>query len=207
MDFKQHYRQLFDLLGHPLTKSMAIASPALSAAEKSLGVVVPSALRAYYAVAGNEKRLNRAHNRLLPIKDWYVDKKRLVFMEENQDVVLWGVSVGNPQNEDPPVSQSVNDDELQWSQESRRCSVFLAVMLHYQVVSGGFKHYASAPIPTHLKRQLKSGWACYGTLNGLTAYSRQNQVVCIEPMMGVLAAGKSKQDLLAIETDLGLALS
>lgn len=179
----------------------------MAAAAKSLGVVVPPALNDYYAVAGNEKRFNHSHNRLLSIKDWYVNKKRLVFMEENQAVVLWGVSTGNPQNDDPPVSQSVNDDdEMQWYQEDRHCSVFIAVMLHYQAVSGGFSHYASAPIPPGLKRKMKAGWTCYGTSNRLTAYSRQNQVVCVEPDLGLLAAGKFQKDLIAIGSDLGLSL-
>src|SRR5690349_10735625 len=132
MNFQQFYRQLFDSFGYPLARNSSVPVASLAAAAKSLGVSVPSALGDYYAVAGREKRLNLSHNRLLSIGDWHIDKKRLVFMEENQGVVVWGVSIGNPKNDDPPVAQAVNDDDLQWFQENRRCSVFIAVMLHFQ---------------------------------------------------------------------------
>jgi hypothetical protein len=103
----------------------------------------------------------------------------------------------------------VNDDEedLDWYQESRRCSVFTAVMLHYQAVSGGFRHYGNSAESMNLKRRLKNGWQCYGTVNRLSAYSRQNQVVCIEPDMGVAAAAKTKSDLKSVQDELGLVWS
>lgn len=206
MNFQQYYRKLFDSFGYPLSQKCSIPSASLATAGKSLGVVIPPALSEYYAVAGREKRLNQSHNRLLPIDEWQIEKKRLIFMEENQAVVVWGVSIGNPQNDDPPVSQSVNDDEFQWFQESRRCSTFIAVMLHFQAVFGGFKHCARAAESPELKRKLKAGWTCYGTVNRLTAYSRQNQIVCLEPDFGVLVAGTTKKDLGIIENELGLKL-
>ena len=204
MPFPSYYRRLFESLGSPLGKTAGVSPAALAAAEKSLGVVVPAALKAYYEVAGNERRLNQAHNRLLPPGEWRVAHQRLVFLEENQAVVYWGVSVRNPQKDDPPVSQAQNDDDLRWFQEHRRCSTFLAVMLHYQAVCGGFKHCATSSPPQDWKARLKRDWSCYGTVNRLAAYSRQNQVVCVEPDLGLLAAGKTRTDLHALVRDLGL---
>jgi hypothetical protein len=211
MNFKEHYSRIFELFGYPLSESASVAESKISATEKALGVTIPPALRDYYSAAGNEKRFNQAHNRLTPVQGLELNKKRLVFMIENQCVVEWGVSIGNPLNHDPPVWQSpvsFDEDEegSQWFHENRRCSVFLAVMLHYQAVSGGFKFCASAPLASHIKRKLKSGWVCYGTDSGMTAYSRHNQVVCLESEMGLLAGGKSKQDLAAIERDLEMEL-
>jgi hypothetical protein len=206
MDFRQYYRTLFDTFGYPLRHSASVADKALAAAARSLGIAIPRALRDYYSVAGREKRLNRSFNRLLSIGEWHIDSNRLIFMEGNQGEMLWGVSVGKPKTDDPPVYQSVSGDELQWFRDSPRCSTFLAVILHYQAVSGGFKHCAMSSPPEGFKRRLKSGWRCYGTVNRLAAYSRQNQVVCVEPEIGILAAGKTHRDLCEIESELELEL-
>jgi hypothetical protein len=204
MSFQDYYHQLFNTFGYPLNESTAVSSSCLSEVAKSLNIVIPTALADYYAVAGNEKQFNQAYNPLLSIQDWYVDQNRLVFMEEHQAVVLWGVAIDDPQNDDPPIFQSVNHKKLQWFQEHHSCSEFLAVMLHFQAISGGLKHDAYGSEPSNLRRQLESNWKCYGTVNRLTAYSRQNQVVCIEPEMGVMMAGKSKEDLQSIKDDLEL---
>ena len=206
MDYQRYYRTLFETFGYPLGQNASVADSSLATASRSLGVVIPLALGGYYSVAGREKRLNRSHNHLLTIGDWHIDKKRLVFMVENQAVVVWGVSISDPKNDDPPVFQSVNDYEYQWAQESCRCSTFLAVALHYQAVCGGFKHCGSCPATHGVNRRLKSGWTYHGTSNRMTAHSRKNQVVCVEPEQGVLAGGKTKQDLFEIETELRLKL-
>jgi hypothetical protein len=204
MSFQVYYHQLFNTFGYPLNKSTATSSSCLSEAAKSLNVVIPSALADYYAVAGNEKQFNQAFNLLMPIKDWYIDKNHLVFLEESQAGILWGVATNNPENDDPPVSQSVNHDKLQWFQDHSHCSQFLAVILHFQAVAGGLKHGMYAPEKPNVRNQLEFAWKCYGTVNRLTAYSRQNQVVCIEPEMGVMMAGKSREDLQSIKDELGL---
>lgn len=205
VNFESYYRQIFDTFGYPLPKSAAVSRSTLAKVEKSLGVVAPKALLDYYVVAGREKRFNDAHNQLLSCQGWEVHQKRLLFMAENQGVVFWSVSLGNPENSDPAVWQAGNEEPYEWYLENRKCSTFIAVMLHYQAVLGGMKFCANAPINPSLKRKLKNGWTSYGTDNGLTAYSRPNQVVCIEKEMGVLAAGKTKKDLDAIAVDLGLS--
>lgn len=208
MSFQPFYRRLFETFGYPLTRRSAITGALVKTIEKSLGVVAPPSLRDFYAVAGRERRFSRSHNRVLSPRDWFVDKGRLVFMEENQAVVLWGVSLRLPHDDDPPVDQAVNHEgELRWSRVSRHCSRFLAVALHYQAVCGGLRHCANAPLPDDLKRRLRGRWSCSGTVNRLTAYNRSNQVLCVEPELGVLVAGKTLTDLRAIESDLGLDLA
>src|SRR4051812_28923382 len=96
MPFKNVYQQLFQAFGYPLSERTALSSGVLAEAEKRLGVRVPAALREYYLVAGRERRFNACCNRLLPPSEWAVDKQRLVFMEENQAVCCWGVSIRNP---------------------------------------------------------------------------------------------------------------
>jgi hypothetical protein len=212
--FKQYYRTLHRTFGYPLTGRTALSPKVLTAAERRLGVRIPAALRDYYLVAGRERRFGACHNRLLPPHEWRIDKHRLLFMEENQRVVWWGVSTRNPRSQDPPISQGVNDEPITWAREHRRCSAFLAVMLHYQAVSGGFRFCGRADAGDGPGYDLEEhGWTYYGEVNSLMAFSRPNQSVCLMPTMlpfmdkaavSVLAGAKTKADLQAIAHDLGL---
>jgi len=212
--FREYYRTLYLTFGYPLNERTAVSPRVLAAAEKRLGVRIPAALRDYYLVAGRERRFGACHNRLLAPQEWRIDKHRLIFMEENQCVVWWGVSTRNPKSQDPPISQGVNDEPITWVREHRRCSVFLAVMFHYQAVSGGFRFCAAADAGDGPNYDLvEHGWTYYGEVNSLMAFSRPNQVVCLMPAMlpfmdkmtvSVLAGAKTNGDLQAIADDLGL---
>ena len=135
-------------------------------------------------------------------------------MEENQAVVWWAVSTRSPTSADPAVYQGVNDEPISWVREHRRFSVFLAVMLHYQAVSGGFAHFGSAAAPDNVHEKLRNGWRYAGEVNQLWAFARPNQVVCVTPSGGLpfqpammfLAGGRTKKDLQAIEDFFSVSL-
>jgi hypothetical protein len=214
--FKSLYRAIFATFGHPLSERTGLSSELLTAAEKRLGVQIPAALRDYYRVAGRERRFNTCHNRLLPPRDWSLDRQRLMFMEENQGAVLWSISTRNPESVDPRVFQGINeeDEPITWAREHRRCSEFLAVMLHWQAVSGGFRFLGSAASPDDVHRALKKGWNHVGEINQVWAFNRQNQVVCISasslpflPPMMLHAGGKTRRDLQSIEQSLSVTLA
>ncbi len=215
--FKQYYRNFFETLGYPLTERSGTRPTAIATAEKRLGIHLPAALRDYYLVAGQERRFNRCHNRLLDPEAWSLNKQRLVFMEENQSVAWWGVSVRNPNSDDPAVHQGMNyDDSIAWCPEHRKCSVFLAVMLHYHAVDGGFRFCGMADAPEETDYRFeKHGWTFYGEVKSLQAYSRPHQVVCLLPpgnlpfaeRWSVMAAAKSKRELAAIAEEIGLTFS
>ena len=214
MSFKDYYRKLYQTIGYPLTAKSAIATSILAAAEKRLGIKLPTALHDYYLVAGNERRFNTCHNRLLPPKQWHVAGRRLIFMAENQAVVYWGVSVKNTRSIDPAVWQGINDDAIHWNREHPKCSAFLAVMLHYQAVNDGLPFCATAQAPEQSDYRFEAhGWTYYGMVNSLSAYSRTNQVVCLMPpgdlpfmqRWSVLAGAKTKRELLALAEEIGVA--
>lgn len=211
-NFQKYYQKLFDVLGYPLSKKTAIDSKSIAQAEKRLEIKVPPALRDYYLVAGKERQFNCCLNRLLPPKEWSVDKGRLLFMEENQAVVWWGVPVRNPKLADPMVWQGVNDDTITWASEHRRCSTFLAVTLHYHAVSGGYRFCSQARAPEKSSYRFeKNGWTYHGEVGEVSAYSRQNQVVCLMPpddlpfmpaRWTILAGAKTKDALSQIGDEL-----
>ena len=214
--FKAYYRALFKSLGYPLGEREAMSADAITAAEKALGIRVPRALRDYYLVAGRERRFNVCNHRMLSPSDWFVDKQRLIFMEENQWVVWWAVPVRDLVADDPLVTQGMNDEPIAWQSLRRKCSEFLTFMLHYQAVCGGFRCRGRAELPDGYAYQFdKEGWSDRGELLGVQAYSRPNQVVCLEspggaPFMqrwSAVAGAKSKKDLRAISIDLDVEIT
>ena len=177
---------------------------------------LPAATQDYYLVAGQERRFNGCHNRLLSPQEWSVDKQYLLFMEENQSVLWWGVSLRNRKSADPPVYQGMNDEPMTWCREHRKCSVFLTVMLHYHAVSGGFRFCPPPNAPEQSEYRFeKNGWTLRGEVNSLLAYSRQDQVVCLMPpgdlpfmqKWSVLVGAKSKANLKAVAEEIGVTFS
>ncbi|MCE9528478.1 MAG: hypothetical protein K8R36_20740 [Planctomycetales bacterium] len=213
MNFKNHYRSLFKSFGYPLKPSHALPASVISKAEKRLGIKVCPALRDYYLVAGRERRFNQCHNHLLPPTEWRLEKKLLLFLEENQWVVFWGVPIANPQTKDPPVYTAVNDEPLVWHREHTRTSGFLAHMLHYHAVSGGMPFRASCIAPQTRYRMQDHGWKSYGKINNQYVYSRQGQIIFLAPsslpfidgwMIDVAAS--SKEGLKNIQEEMGLEI-
>jgi hypothetical protein len=213
--FADKYRILYGRFGFPLDKMHGISARILDKAADRLGVVIPAALRDYYAVAGNQRRFNRSLQRFLHPSKWSIDERHLVFLEENQSVCWWGVSLKSRGAKDPMVSQGINhEDEIEWHKEHDKCSVFISVLLHYQAVSGALGFCASGSAPDDVHKKLKQGWQYVGEANQLWAFSRQNQVVCIMaggappfmPAMVLMAGGKTARDLKAIGDSLGVKL-
>jgi hypothetical protein len=102
-----------------------------------LGFSLPSALRDYLLLAGGARE-NREHNRLLPPEELAVEDGYLVFMEENQSVVDWGIPLTLARRADPEVWQRVNGDEPEWYSEELRFSEFILKNLAWQRGVEGF---------------------------------------------------------------------
>ena len=117
----------------------------IAAAEASLGKKLPAALREYYLPAGRLDQLNLAHNRLATLRELRVHNGKVVFCEENQGAVIWGMDMSRSAADDPPVYQSPGPEYTEWHAELiPRCSTFLTVMLHLQAVFGGLPCIAYA---------------------------------------------------------------
>src|SRR5687767_13325537 len=104
MNFADFYNDMVKLiLKRELTPEDGVSVDQIEAAEQKLGLRLPQSLREYYRVAGNLDELNRNHNRLLRFDELEVEDDYLIFMEENQVVVLWGVKTANLSEDDPEV--------------------------------------------------------------------------------------------------------
>jgi hypothetical protein len=176
--FDQSYREFFSSLGIVLNSKDGCVASGLVAAEKRLALSTPLALRDFFLVAGREAKLTRAHNRLLPPGEWFVDAGRLVFLEENQTAVFWGVPV--TADGDPSVDQGVNGSAIEWHAEHERCSVFLKVMFSWQAVMGGLGRTWSARVDDDFAQRLHS-WTALGSIHELQAYSANSTALCYVP--------------------------
>lgn len=221
MSFRPYFASVFEVFGYPLAPGAALAPRVLEAAEARLGLSIPTALREFYLIAGRERRFGSCLHRFLPPSAWFEEGKRIVFMQENQSIGWWGVSVRNPGDDDPSVSLGMDNEPIRWQREHRHVSVFLAVMLHYQAVNGGLRFTGTAESPEEPRQLAKRGWKSFGRVNSMRAFSRPGQVVCLMPPPGedsllprwmpkhwtIHAGGKTQRDLSAIGEDLGLSFS
>jgi hypothetical protein len=199
-------RLLADIAGRA-APSHGYPLAAVKGAEARLGVKLPGPLRDYYLSVGRHK-LNQAHNRLLPPGRLYVSHGRLVFMEENQWVVFWGVRSRSPAA-DPIVFQTTDPDDGYWAAESP-CSQFLPAMLCWQAVSGGLPHIGySDRIDSAAASRLAAGWPPAGRIGELSAFARGGRVVCLlfEDKSALVTIGaRSRRDFQGLASELGIAV-
>jgi hypothetical protein len=207
-DFGERYRQAFVSLRRPLQRKDGIPAKELLTAEKQLGLRVPVALREYYQVAGRAHDFNCVHDRLLPPPEWTIESRRLVFMEENQAVVLYGTEAGPQASEDPPAFMGENDDPMRWHKVNGQCSVFLLVMLHWEAAFGGaMPHCGSAQVRAGLRKVLDRDWSFVGEVNRMRAYQKPGRAVCLvkwDDSWRLFAGASSAGDLAALASELSL---
>ena len=207
--FRARYRKTLGLLNIKPSARDGFSSEQLSKAEKRLGIKVPSSLREYYLLCGKHK-INQTHNRLLAPADLFVVGKRLVFMEENQNVVYWGVSCKSADG-DPSVVQAIDlDDDVPWNNERTRCSTFLCVMLCIQASDDPFGPVGiSKPVAADVIRRAAKHWTFIGRVSELSAYAVDGLALCVTSegkMATIQVGGATEQDLLDFEARFGIGL-
>jgi hypothetical protein len=183
------------------------APRAIEAAEARLGLGLPGPLRDYYLSVGRHA-INRAHDRLMPPDALEVAQGRLVFMEENECVVFWGVGIRS-MAADPVVFQTDDLEDGDWYAETR-CSQFLSVMMCWQAVGGGLPHTGFTEMidTTEARRALRS-WRSVGRINEMSAFVRDGRVVCLladDDAAQLHVAARRRRDFLALASELGVEL-
>lgn len=97
------YREMHAHGGFPLKPMNRIDPAEVAAAEARLGLTARFALAVDYVVAGNCNLFNHRHDVLLHAKLWYAEIKRLVFYQEIQSAVVYGITTDQLADEVPPV--------------------------------------------------------------------------------------------------------
>ena len=173
------YDLLFQDFERPLGPADGVAPQVIEASAGRLGVVVPEALCDFVRVAVNASDFTRAHDRFLDPGDWLLHDGKLVFAEENQAVVLYGVATMGS-DADPPAFIVNNDEGALWREACPRCSEFIEVMLLWQAAFGGaLAHTASAMLPVASEYALSSCWRRVGTVNTMSGYRKPGLAACV----------------------------
>ena len=119
-------------LGRDIQSSDGIEVAELDAAEKRLGVLLPSSLREYYRALGRCKELNEAHNELLAPQHLEIIDDHLVFMHENQGVASWGFRLAEIDTPNPIVFQYSPGGKEWFSEEKNLLELLESMFSWYQ---------------------------------------------------------------------------
>lgn len=126
------YRAAFEsLIGRPLTPRDGLAAAQVIACERRLKLHLPVALKSYYELAG-KLPINTEHNQIYSPKELRIGNGKLVFMEENQAVVFWGIDLKDLKKSDPTVYQANNESEIVWHSEDLCFSDWIVKMWRWQ---------------------------------------------------------------------------
>jgi hypothetical protein len=129
----ERYKEIVErILERDLLEVDGVSEEALAQAESRLGLRLPVALREYFLISGNADDANRMHNVLFRPDEFVLEDGYLVFMEENQAVVHWGIPVDHLHEPDPDVWQRVNGLEPVWYSEELPFSSFVIRNLEWQ---------------------------------------------------------------------------
>jgi hypothetical protein len=207
-DYREAYREMFEDLGRPLRKKDGTPASEIRRAEKRLGVVTPAPLKEFYAVAGRASDFHSGDDRFLPPDRWEVAAGKLVFLEENQAVVIYGTDL---EGDDPPAYMAVNDEPVRWKKETPNCSTFLLVTLCWAAANGGGVAASGCSIVGRGFREvLDETWAYVGTVNRMHAYRREGATACFLKWTDhwrVYVAARDERRLEALSSEFGMNLT
>ena len=127
----EYTRALGRVFGRPLTRRDRVPESRLRRAESRLRLPLPPAIREFYGLAGAAGE-TREHNVLFHPEDLVIEEDHLLFMEENQAVVHWGIPLSQKRRADPDVWQRVNGDEARWYPEGMTFATFILENLAWQ---------------------------------------------------------------------------
>jgi hypothetical protein len=116
---------------------------AIADLESRLQIQLPAALRQYYLSLGNNKAINDSFNRLTTLGEvGFSEDDHLIFYEENQAVVLWGIARAELQQDNPAVYGTYDSARIEWFTDADTTEHFLLSMAWWNGALGGLPHTA-----------------------------------------------------------------
>jgi hypothetical protein len=113
-------------------------------AEARLGIRIPSSLKCFYLTLGAVPELCSIHNIIFGPEGLEVDEGYLIFMDENQSVVLWGIKKRDLKKSDPIIWQRNNTSD-EWYSEEKTLAELLASMFDWYESLGVLRPVAARP--------------------------------------------------------------
>ena len=177
--FEERYAGVFRDLGRPLRERDSAPESVLKLAEARLGIDLPRALRAFYRVAGRATDFNAACDRFFPPDEWTIEDNHLIFVEESQAVVLYGIRIDQQDMADPPVFMTSNGPKFRWFKVSESVSEFASVYMLWNGTFGGAMDCVGSALATSgISAKLRREWSYVGEVNRMRAYSQPGRAAC-----------------------------
>ncbi len=172
------YKTIVENLGYEWNDNSGVPERDIEAWEARSGVELPGPLREYLLQVGN-MAFNRAYNRLYALDDLSIEDGKLVFMEENQNVVQWAIDTGDMSGDPLVFQRAGGEDDETWYPEEEQCAAFLELMIYWQTVNGGFEFFAMGDAPESVIKKISREWERKATGSGVTCFTRKGAVLCI----------------------------
>jgi len=126
-----------NLLGRHLTEKDGLNISEIETIENSLGLNLPTVLRNFHLLVGNLDMFISSFEQFV---EPYIKGEMLVFLEENQGVCIWGISIRDIENEMVFMCTDVETDNPEWYSEEVTITDFLTILMYYQCAQGGYEH-------------------------------------------------------------------
>ena len=126
-------------LSRPWAIEDGVPKASVDSAATNLGILIPGALRDFYISVGAVEDLCSVHNHILRPEALGMEEGYLVFADENQSVVSWGISKADLRRSDPQIWQRNNNSE-EWYAEEKSLLQFLTSMFDWYAELGVWKH-------------------------------------------------------------------
>ena len=118
------------LLGRSLIENDGINIEKIEETEIILGINLPKYLKDFYKDIGNTRLFTKSFERFIDIDKLFIMDNKLVFLEENQQVCIWGIDISK---NDLIVYQNADEG---WYSEEVTINEFIDFMLYYQCAQG-----------------------------------------------------------------------
>ncbi|MCI5054773.1 MAG: SMI1/KNR4 family protein [Flavobacteriales bacterium] len=153
--------RLYDLTNH--LNNQGYKFEEIDEVESRLNVDLPMKLKDYYLSLGKNNNINYSHNRLLKPKDeiGFSDDGYLVFYEENQSSVFWGIKKEDLKLDNPPVFGNYGTSESpDWHEEAKTTEHFLLLMSIYNGTFGGLRYNANCfeLVKLEIVKAIRENW-------------------------------------------------
>jgi hypothetical protein len=123
--YQQYFKkELAAIIGREITLKDGFSQKQLDRLLNETNIKIPSSLYQYYHTCGKLEINKEHHNLYNPSELEFIDNY-LVFMEENQRVVIWGFNKDDLNKEDPIVYQGQENEETEWYPEEMEFSKFI----------------------------------------------------------------------------------
>ncbi|NML39456.1 hypothetical protein HHL17_19805 [Chitinophaga sp. G-6-1-13] len=126
------------LLGRKLQPEDGASTAGIAATEQKLGVQLAPVLQSFYRLAGKEETVMDVFQHFTPVEELFIEGDKLVFLEENQGVCVWGIALSETGNDQAAVYQCPYPED-KWYAEDDALTTFLETVLYYQFAQGGYE--------------------------------------------------------------------